>query len=429
MKRSNNLIIFGSIILIVVISAIIFLSPLSTTINGAEVTEPKITNMEVYQVPDMSKPNARVPYTDPVFGTYVVRVTDSKTDIASDDGSKGLTNEYSRVQAFNANGKYLMVRGIEGTWYVYDALTLKPVQENIPVEADPRWDANDPNKIYFFSFELPRLMVYNLETKKVGLVHDFSKDFSKQQLSAVWTRYEGSPSKDGRYWGLMAQDPDWETVAYLVYDQLEDKIIARKEVDKPSIDSVTISPLGNYFLAFDDERGMVIYDRNLENEIAVVPNVGHCDIALDAQNREVLVYQDTGTDNIAIADLATGKVTNLWPIDFSHGSLGFHFSGRAFKMPGWALVSCYIEGIGSCNTWMDNTVFAMELKTHGRVVRLAHHHSAYNPNMEHDYWAEPHATANQDFTRILFTSNWGKSGTEEVEMYMIKIPSNWPNNL
>jgi hypothetical protein len=50
-------------------------------------------------------------------------------------------------------------------------------------------------------------------------------------------------------------------------------------------------------------------------------------------------------------------------------------------------------------------------------------------NQEHDYWAEPHASPNRDLTRILFTSNWGRSGTEEVEMYLIELPPAWSSQL
>ncbi len=49
--------------------------------------------------------------------------------------------------------------------------------------------------------------------------------------------------------------------------------------------------------------------------------------------------------------------------------------------------------------------------------------------MEHDYWAEPQASVNRDFTRILFTSNWGRSRTGEVEMYLIRLPEDWLNQL
>jgi hypothetical protein len=62
-------------------------------------------------------------------------------------------------------------------------------------------------------------------------------------------------------------------------------------------------------------------------------------------------------------------------------------------------------------------------------VRLAHTHSLVDPNQEHDYWAEPQASANRDLSRILFTTNWGRSGTEGVEMYLIELPAGWSATL
>jgi hypothetical protein len=56
---------------------------------------------------------------------------------------------------------------------------------------------------------------------------------------------------------------------------------------------------------------------------------------------------------------------------------------------------------------------------------LAHTHSLVDENRQHYYWAEPHASVNQDFTRVLFTSNWGRTGTAEVEMFMIELPAGW----
>jgi hypothetical protein len=37
------------------------------------------------------------------------------------------------------------------------------------------------------------------------------------------------------------------------------------------------------------------------------------------------------------------------------------------------------------------------------------------------YMAEPHATANRDFTRILFNSNWGIPGSTDVDAYMVRL--------
>jgi hypothetical protein len=401
--------------------------------------------LDVRQTPNLPEPSARVPFRDPVFGTCVVRVTDRATDLSPDDDSLGLKNEYSRVQSFNADGSRILVMGLAGTWYVYDARTLRPLGITAfggPVE--PRWDATNSDLLYYS--EETRLMAYDVQSGEQSLVHDFAADFPGQSLAAVWTRYEGSPSRDTRYWGLMAEDQDWLAAAFVVYDRQADRVVAVRdmrsalEVDR-EIDSVTISPLGNYFLAYFDDYcqpgqlgtdaepcGLMVYDRDLENGRGLLRIVGHSDLALDAQGREVLVYQDIDTDDISMLDLATGTVTPLWPIDFRHTSIGLHISGRAFDLPGWALVSTH-DGDPAAYTWMDDQVFAMELKPGGRVVRLAHTHSLVDESQEHDYWAEPHASVNPDFTRVLFTSNWGRSGTEEVDMFLISLPPDWTEGL
>jgi hypothetical protein len=368
-----------------------------------------------------------------------VRVTNRTADPGSGDHAAGLKNEYARVQSFNADGSHILVRSTEATWYLYDARTLARIGQ-LPLTIDPRWDSVDPDVIYYS--DETRLMAYHVRSQEARLVHEFAVDFPGQSLTAVWTRYEGSPSLDNRYWGLMAQNQNWDTIAFLVYDRRENRVIARRAVpSQPSIDSVTISPLGDYFLAYYDscERGhpgdeahpcgLMVYDRDLKHGRSVLRIVGHSDLALDAQGREVLVYQDIDTDNISMLDLNTGAITALWPIDFSQVSLGFHFSGRAFNRPGWALVSTYNGGYPSSVTWMDDQVMAVELKLNGRVLRLAHTHSRYNDQIEHDYWAEPQASVNPDFTRVVFTSNWGRSGTAAVEMYLIALPGDWTERL
>ncbi len=398
---------------------------------------PLVTDLDVRQQPDLAEPPARVPFRDPVFGTCLVRVTDRTTDLPPGDPSAGLKNEYSRVQSFNADGSRILVRSIEAYWYLYDAHTFQPLGQ-LPLYDEPRWDATDPDLLYYS--EETRLMAYDVRSSQQRLVHDFAADFPGQSLAAVWTRYEGSPSLDSRYWGLVAQDEDWEVIALLVYDRVEDRVLARRDTpDRPEIDNVTISPLGNYYLASYDEYcehgqlgddahpcGLMVYDRDLTNGRSLLRIIGHYDPALDAQGREVLVYQDIDTDHISMLDLASGTVTPLWPIDFSHTPIGLHFSGRAFRRPGWALISTYSGGWPTSYTWMDNQVFAVELQAGGRVVRLAHTHSLVDEEQEHDYWAEPHASVNADFTRVLFTSNWGRSGSGEVEMYLIDLPPEWP---
>ncbi|MBN1451895.1 MAG: cellulase family glycosylhydrolase [Anaerolineales bacterium] len=420
-----------------------FLAAASVAPLCADEQPPLVTDFEVRQPPEMDEPQRGIPFRDPIFGSCVVRVTDRNTDVSGDDDSRGMKNEYSRVQSFNADGTRILVRSVNAYWYLYDAATLQPLG-SLPLDVEPRWDADDPNIIYFITGT--RLMSYNLQTGEQVAVHDFATDLPGQNPVMVWTRYEGSPSLDSRYWGLMAEDQDWLDSAYLIYDLQTDTVIAMRDLrgwpdDEREADSVTISPLGNYFIVQSDKYceqgqlgsdahpcGLMVYDRDLQNGRSLLRIVGHSDTALDADGREVFVYQDIDTDSISMLDLETGEIIPLWPIDFSHTAIGLHFSGRAFQRPGWVLVSTH-DGDPASYTWMDDQVFALELKPGGRVVRLAHTHSLVDENQEHDYWAEPHASVNQDFTRVLFTSNWGRSGTEEVEMFMIDLAPDWIEQL
>jgi hypothetical protein len=402
-----------------------------------------ITALDVLQTPDLEEPEPRRPFWDPVFRTCLVRVTDSKADLAADDPSRGLKNEYSRVQAFNADGRYLIARSIEAYWYLYDAHSLQPLGQ-LPLDVEPRWSPTDPYLVYFISET--RLLSYNIQSGQSATVHDFKDDLPFEPVM-VWTRYEGGPSADGRFWGFMADDQDWLAAAYLVYDLETDQVVAIRSLEGWSelareVDSVAMSPSGDYFLAYMDlycehgslgtdqnPCGLMVYDQDLQNGRGLLRIVGHSDPAFDANGRDVLLYQDIDTDTISMLDLESGVITPLWPIDFSHSPIGLHFSGKAFDAPGWGLISTYSGGHPTDQTWMDDQVFAIELKAGGRVLRLAHTHSLVDETQEHDYWAEPQATANRDFTRVLFTSNWGRSGTDQVEMYLVYLPEGWINQL
>ena len=389
----------------------------------------------------LPEPTARTWYRDAVFGTCLVRVSDREADLDAGDGSTGITNEYSRAPAFNADGSRLLLRGTAGTWYLYDAITLTPIR-SLPLGTEPRWHPSDSDLI--FHLEGTRLLEYHLSSGKQHPVRDFAHDLAGLAPAVVWTRYEGRPSADGRYWGLMAEDEDWETIAFLVYDRVADTVTVRdvrslSGVDE-GIDHVTISPLGTYFLASFDRAcppgspghdaapcGLMVYDRRLGEGRSLLRVIGHYDTALDTTGREVVVFQDIDADAISLLDLESGAVTALWPIDFSHTSIGLHFSGLGYDRPGWAVVSTHDDD-PVAHTWMDDQVFLVELAPGGSVVRLAHTRSVVNDEEELDYWGEPHATTDRTITRIVFSTNWGRSGTGEVDAYLIALPSDWSHD-
>jgi len=393
---------------------------------------------EVLQPPQILEPEPRIWFREPTFGTCLIRVTDRNHDLSPGDASTGLRHEYARVQAFNADGSFLLLQGTEGTRYLYDAVTLEPIAELV-LGAEPRWDAEDPELIYFT--EGTALRSYRVSSGATETIRDFADDLDGYDPVAVWTAWEGSPSIDRRYWAFMAENDEWLPTAFLIYDRIEDSVevldlrgIPGAEDD---VDHVAMSPLGTYLLASFDRScesgamgtgahpcGLMVYDRSLREGRGLLRVVGHYDTALDADGDEVIVYQDIDTDEVAMLDLATGDITPLFDIDFSHTAIGLHFSGLGYQRPGWAVVSTHDNDTAS-HTWIDDQVLLVELRQRGRVVRLAHTHSAVDDDEELDYWAEPHASTNPEMTRILFASNMGRTGTGEVDAYLIVLPEDW----
>jgi hypothetical protein len=414
-----------------------------------------LTGMEKRAMPLVPEPAARQPFLDPTFKTCVVRVTDRTRDLAGGDKSVGLKNEYSRVNSFNADGTRVLARATESSWYLYDARTFKRL-ERLPFDGavDPRWDARDPHVLWYTPDT--RLVRLDVRRGKSKTVRDFAKDFPQWKPEVVFGRWEGSPSLDGYTFAFMVKDSKRARglIVYDLRDQPRDtdgrpgEIIGRYDLDKnrpirgDDPDSVSMSLSGRFVWAqfdycekesprgtFAKPCGAMVYDRTLGSGKSVVRAIGHADLALDARGRDVAIFQDNDQDQVAVVDLETGAVTPLHAIDFSQGTLGFHFSGRAGSRPGWAVVSVY-DKVTKTKFWLSHLVYAIELKTGGRIVPLAHHHTLRDDDKgEADYFAEPHASTNLDLTRVVFTSNWHRVGTNTVDMYMIVLPPDWTDRL
>ena len=155
------------------------------------------------------------------------------------------------------------------------------------------------------------------------------------------------------------------------------------------------------------------------------------DLALTSDYSDVIVYQNTATDWIAMADLDTGVETQLVQIPFSVNSdIGLHFSGNCANTPGWVLVSTY----GSKNTlpdenhsWMDTQLFMVELKANPSIWRIAHTHSytSLEYTGEKNYFTEAFASINTRGTKIYFGANWGNFDTDYTDTYQVTLPQEW----
>ncbi len=375
-------------------------------------------------------PAKGVPFTDSVYGTEIVRVTDKEIDGYS---GPGIQNEYARNDAYNCDGSRIIMRGNDGTWYVYDANSyklLRDISSIVQQDPEPRWDAVQPNIFYYVA--LAELKSYDISTGISTTVHDFSTDISGAYV--IRNRGEGDASLDSRYWCFMVNDSLWNLLAVIVYDKQTDSIVGQKTNFPEGIDWVSMDMSGNHAIIGYESQVAEVFSRDFSVSVILPERAnGHMDLALDASGADVMVYQNNATDWIAMADLATGTEINLVQIPFDvNTDIGLHFSGNCDNTPGWVLVSTYgakNPPSGMVHSWMDNLLFMIELKANPRIIKLAMTNSYTSENagdVEKNYFAECFASINRAGTRVIFGSNWGDLAKDEYsDAYQLTMPAGW----
>lgn len=386
--------------------------------------------------PAVTKPARGVPQLEETYATCRVRASDHVAD-----GTRTFARtDYSRRQAFNADSTRYLIYDQNGSWWLYDARTYAKVRVLTPLagDAEPQWHPTNPSLLYY----LPRnggLVVNELDVDSAALTRRVVGNFSTNGVTArwptaahVWTKSEGSPSADARYWAFMVEDASYTSLGLITWDLQTDRVLAYYDLvneDRP--DHLSMTPTGNFVVVSwngrppsDRSPGVTIFDRDFTNRRLVnpaSPTGEHSDIALDSNGNDVYLSVDSsGNGQVYMVTLTqTTLVRNdLFPIwlDSSTGSsTGLHFSGKAFNKPGWALVSTYSER-GS-KQWLMRKVFALRLTPQPTVYHLAHTHEIYN-----SYATEPHASVNRDFTKVIFNSNWDVNTSTDVDAYMVELP-------
>ncbi|MFM1886674.1 MAG: hypothetical protein RL026_1831, partial [Pseudomonadota bacterium] len=169
--------------------------------------------------PPLAFPAKGKPLLDPVHGTCLVRVTDSATEAGGHDF---IRSDYSRRQAFNADSSLILVYSYGGDWHVYGSGPEAPfirTLKGVRGDAEPQWHATDPDLLYHVpnngGLELRELNVRTGAARKVG---DFGGRLPWKQTARVWTKSEGSPSADGRYWCFMAETRDFDNLGIFTWD-------------------------------------------------------------------------------------------------------------------------------------------------------------------------------------------------------------------
>lgn len=363
------------------------------------------------------RPAKGVVVRDPAFGSCVVRATDH----AAEPPSGFARSDYSRRQAFNADNSRFIVYAYNGEWHLYDANTLQHIRalEGPIGDAEPQWHPHDPRTLFYVpNYGGMHLLSLDVETQRSTTVADFTGKLPWANAARVWTKSEGSPSADARYWCFQAEDEDFGILGVFVYDLQNQSVLGTHDLSARP-DHVSMSASGRWCVIshLADGGGTVAWDRTFSASRPLHATSEHSDLALGPSGEDLFVFVDyqSHAGDLVMVNLDSGVRTTLFRTYIDGSATAYHVSGKGFSRPGWVLLSTYASS--GPQRWLHERIMAVELKAEPTIIPLAHHHSR-----SHGYWSEPHASVSRDFTRVLFTSNWGSDSELDVDAYMILLP-------
>ncbi|MCK6425869.1 MAG: hypothetical protein L6Q75_12330 [Burkholderiaceae bacterium] len=371
-------------------------------------------------IPTLAKPVKGLALAEPTYRTCLVRLTQHATEGLSTFAR----HDYSRRQAFNADNTRVLIYSLSGHWHVYDANTYQFIKtlSGPAADAEPQWHPLDPDRLYYLPTNGVGMKVYELTISSgaTRVVGDLGARLKARWpgAAAAWTRSEGSPSADGRYWCLMVDNSSWGSLGVITWDRDTDTILGYLDTAGDRPDHVSMSPSGNYcVVSGDSARGTVAFSRDFSSQRKLLAKSEHSDIALDANGDDLYVSVDYSTNagDVFMTNLRTGVRTVLFPSYVNGTATAFHFSGKAYKKPGWVVVSSYADYGTAGRQWLHRKVMAVQLAANPVIYNLAHHRSAVG-----QYWGEPHASVSNDFSRVIFNSDWGGAATD-IDAYMIAL--------
>lgn len=400
-------------------------------------------------MPAVAKPAKGTVLKESNFNTCLVRATSHSTE----PPSTFARNDYSRRQAFNADNTYFIVYSNDGWWHLYNANTLQHLRQLSPKvanasvsselhmagDAEPQWHPTDPNSLYY----LPtnggtKLLKLDVRTNTATVAADFAGKLPSWGSSAshIWTKSEGSPSADGRYWGFQVENTSFGLLGYMVWDLQNNRLVGSRQ-DSSRPDHSSMSAAGRWYITSSDTNGTWAWSPDFTTKKKLHAKSEHSDLALGPNGQDYYVsvdyqssagdvfYTDIDACPAVAASATTGPIcprTVLFPSYANGAATAMHFSGKGFKKPGWMVFSTYGTSASRDGSWpwFTNKIYVVELAANPRVYPIAYTRRAESAG---GYWSEPHATVSRDFTRIAFNSNWGVANAEDIDTYIVHIPA------
>lgn len=410
----------------------------------------RIDDYGIYPTNTDPKPAKGQVYIDPLFPNIeIVRITDALVDVGPGRDPLGYCHiGYPKHDIENADGTKLIIQSLsDSTWHIWNANPPYNRIQTIPPDLigwgraiDCRWDAVDPDVLYF-TMSPPGgpigFFKYEVSQTKMTLLHDFTNDFTPT-ANSVSMNEEGCPSDDSRYWALLVgvnlPHQSGRLEAHLIcYDKEADQIISTLDCTTltngyqiPGFSSM--SPSGKWVWTGDSH---FIYPReNLQLPKNLNFN-SHADMAISKEGKEVIfgfALKGGMWSQGYWAHMCDLDTAQMFPMGSqSIGLPRYHFSGNCHLKPGWGLMSTYAtnQSQGGGPHWADFELVMFELTTRTtpkpRVWRIAKSRGGGG-----GYNDACFAKLNRKGTKVWFGSRWGGGG---YDVYQINLPATWYEDL
>lgn len=419
----------------------------------------KTDNTEVV-IPKLTKPAPLTPYTDPVFGAKVTRISN-----AAFGGV--IKPMYNTVQAWNVDESLMILyhTGTEDTGHhLYDGQTYAHIRKLEVFPADIEqifWDNTDARYFYYINKGTPDygdLIRYDVTNDQRNILKTFDEvcggdaypsGGNDVQMMALGNDVIGLRCKQA----ASGKPVDKLFVYTISTDTLSPvKSVGQGTAYEPWYD-VQPAPSGKRFFLGGDvldahlERVRLDTYRNANGiykpEHAVLGQLSNGNdalytVAFNPSPNGCDGGTAKGVGSLVAHHLATGQCRVLVGEDNGYGYplSGVHPSALSYKNPGWVAVSS--SGAGSqLDTYLNSNqpapVLLSELyladsdPTSPQVCRLAHtrtYGKAAQNGGYASYFGEPHPVISPSGTRILFGSDWYDSGS--VDTYVVELPAYQP---
>ena len=351
--------------------------------------------------------------TDPVFGTQVMRITDST------DGSSWCQTAYSYWPTFNSNNTKILAFCNAGTMIVdFDPVNFRLGSKFAApsgvgsYEWGVKWSHNNPDFMYGVSGALIKRL--SISSRTWTQLKDLSSRFPGQYL------YQLSISNDDDIFAFtLKRNSDYAAVGYGVYKLSTDQVLYSAATTQ--LDEVQIDKSGRFLVVKTGAQGSgVVEVKVVDLQATPAPTVinliddapdqapGHSD-----NGSGVVVGHANYIDAITTRSLSNPHSFTVLIQDGTWTWLQSQHISTLADDGSWALISQY----GSiANQPFNNEMWFIKTDGSGSVRRFAHHYSKYS-----DYNSTPRANVSLDGNYVAFTSNWGVAGGR-LDLYVAKVP-------